>query len=47
MRAHKKKKEKKKRKGDHVVQLIQNMVLGNIKCESVSLFPIILSDIKL
>jgi len=40
MRAHKKKE-------DHLVQLMRNMVLGSITCESVSLFTIILSDIKL
>jgi hypothetical protein len=36
-------KKKKKIKG---VQMIQNMVLGSIKCESVSLFTIIFSDVK-
>jgi hypothetical protein len=40
MRAHKYRKE------DHVVHLIQNMVLGSIKCGSVSLSTIILSDIE-
>jgi hypothetical protein len=30
-----------------MVQMIQNVVLGSIKYESVSLFTIILSDVKL
>jgi hypothetical protein len=29
------------------IQVIRNMVLGSIKCESVSLFTIICSDVKL
>jgi hypothetical protein len=32
--------------GSGRVQMIQNMVVGNIKCESVSLCAIILSDVE-
>jgi hypothetical protein len=46
----KRKKEKKghnkEEKKINTVQMIQNMVLESIKCESVSLFTIILGDVK-
>jgi hypothetical protein len=42
MKGHKKEEKKIK-----IVQLIQNMVLGNIKFESESLFTLILSVVKL
>jgi hypothetical protein len=38
---------KKGEKKIKMVQMIQNMVLGSIKFESVSLFTIVLSDVKL
>jgi 5'-3' exonuclease len=46
-RKKKQKGTKKEEKKFKTVQMIQNMVLGSIKCESVSLFTIIQSDVKL
>jgi hypothetical protein len=46
-RSKEKKGHKKEEKNIKVVWMIQNMVLRSIKFESVSLFTIILSDVKL